>query len=215
MNRLYIIVGAGDMSGSSIYAPAGAYIIAADGGLRHVKAAGLNADLVLGDFDSLGDIPTGEKIMSVPPEKDDTDTMLAVREALAAGAEEIAIYGGLGGRFDHSFANLQTLKYISDSGARGYLVGDGSICTVIKNSVISFDNAMSGYVSVFCFGGRAEGVNLRGLKYPLIDAVLSDSYPLGVSNEFTGINASVSVSSGSLLVIWEGKSYFPGKYATQ
>ncbi|NCC69547.1 MAG: thiamine diphosphokinase, partial [Clostridia bacterium] len=193
MNRLYIIVGAGDMSDSAIYAPDGAYIIAADGGLRHVKAAGLTANLVLGDFDSLGGMPTGEKIKSVPAEKDDTDTMLAVREALTAGAEEIAIYGGLGGRFDHSFANLQALKFISDSGARGYLVGGGFICTVIKNSAISFEAGMSGYVSVFSFGDRAEGVNLRGLRYPLFDAVMTDSYPLGVSNEFTGIDASISV----------------------
>jgi thiamine pyrophosphokinase len=212
MNRLYIIVGAGDMSGSSIYAPDGAYIIAADGGLRHIKAAGLTANLILGDFDSLGDMPTGEKIMAAPAEKDDTDTMLGIREALASGAEEIAIYGGLGGRFDHSFANLQALKYISDCGARGYLVGGGFICTVIKNSAIYFEAGMSGYVSVFSFGDRAEGVNLKGLRYPLSDAVLTDCYPLGVSNEFTGVDASVSVSSGSLLVIWEGESHRPGKY---
>lgn len=214
MNKLFIIVGAGDMSGSAIHVPDGAKIFAADGGLRHLKAAGLSADLVIGDFDSLGSIPECENIKSAPKEKDDTDTMLAVREALAAGAEDIVIYGGLGGRFDHSYANLQALKYISDSGARGYLLGGGSICTVFKNSSISFAAGMTGYVSVFCFGDKAEGVNLRGLRYPLINAVLSDTYPIGVSNEFTGVSANVSVSDGSLLVIWEGESYFPGNFGS-
>lgn len=212
MNKLCIIVGAGDMSGTELCIPDNAFVIAADGGLEHIRKAGVSPNLIMGDFDSLGHVPAGKNVLASNPEKNDTDTMLAVRQALSVGADTIVIYGGMGGRFDHSFANIQTLKHIAENGARGYLVGCGYICTVIKNGGICFDGNFSGYVSVFSVDGQTTGVNLKGLKYPLTDATLTNNYPLGVSNEFMGLPSSVSICSGCVLVIWSGESFVPGRY---
>jgi thiamine pyrophosphokinase len=177
------------------------YIIAADGGVRHTRALGLKPDCVLGDFDSLGYIPQGAQVF--PTEKDDTDAMLAVRRGLAAGYTEFYIYGGLDGpRLDHTVANFQTLQYLADHGARGYLVGEEYMATVIRNGALALPARQSGYVSVFCMGADAEGVNIRGLKYTVEDGILSAGFPLGVSNQFTGEPAHISVKHGSLLILY-------------
>lgn len=212
MSKMFIVVGAGSMNGSFLYVPSGATVIAADGGLRHLKKVGVQPSLIIGDFDSLGYVPSSSNVISAPSEKDETDTMIAVKQALSLGADTIVIYGGLGGRFDHSIANLQTLKFIAENGARGYLVGDGTIVTAFMNGGICFDENISGFVSVFAVGGMARGVALRGLKYPLTNASLSNANPVGVSNEFIGIPSSVYVGKGCLLVTWNGESFIPAKY---
>lgn len=213
MNHIFCIVGAGDMSGTELIIPKGAYIIAADAGLKNLNDAGILPDLIVGDFDSLGEIPQGDNIIAREPEKDDTDMMLAVKEALARGAEKIIIYGGMGGRLDHEYANIQTLAYIAKSGARGYLVGCGNICTVIRNGGLSFSGDMKGIISVFCHGSEAIGVDLIGLKYPLGNHTLTCDFPLGVSNEFTGVPSVVSVREGMLTVIWSDSGFDLRRYA--
>lgn len=212
MKKLCCIVGAGDMRGTELFIPDRAFVIAADGGLMALKKAGISPNLIMGDFDSLGSVPEGENVVFHRPEKDDTDTMLAVRRALDMGSETIVIYGGMGGRFDHSIANLQTLHYIANRGAEGYLIGCGSVCTVIKNGGIGFGTGMRGTLSVFSLSGTSAGVDLRGVKYPLTDHILTSEYPLGVSNEFIGLPASVSVKNGALTVIWSGSGYCPNDY---
>lgn len=177
-------------------------IIAADGGYAHLKAQGAAPDITVGDFDSLGYVPSGN-VIHHPAEKADTDTMLALRLGLKRGYNTFVIYGCLGGRLDHAYANLQALAFLAQSGARGYLLGSaGEVITVVQDGAIQFPSACRGIVSVFCFGGTAEGVYERGLKYTLTDAVLTSGYPLGVSNEFTGEPARVVVRDGELLVMW-------------
>ena len=177
-------------------------IIAADGGYAHLKAQGAAPDITVGDFDSLGYVPSGN-VIHHPAEKADTDTMLALRLGLERGYNTFVIYGCLGGRLDHAYANLQALAFLAQSGTRGYLLGSaGEVITVIQDGAIQFPSACRGIVSVFCFGGTAEGVYERGLKYTLTDAVLTSGYPLGVSNEFTGEPARVVVRDGELLVMW-------------
>jgi len=212
MSTLFYIVGAGDMDEKGLSIPKGAFVIAADAGLKYLRSSCIVPDLIVGDFDSLGETPSGSNIIIHAPEKDDTDMLLAVREALARKAKTIIIYGGLGGRIDHEYANFQTLAFIANSGARGYLVGRGYICTVIKNGGLAFGNGLTGTISVFCHGNRAEGVDLTGLKYPLKNHTLKNDYPLGVSNEFTGVSASVSVRDGLILVMWNGSEFEPEKY---
>jgi len=212
MSRLFYIVGAGDMDAKVLSFPKDAFVIAADAGLSYLRSSGIVPDLIVGDFDSLGGAPSGSNIVIHSPEKDDTDMLLAVREALARKAEKIIIYGGLGGRPDHEYANYQTLDFIANNGARGYLVGRGYICTVIKNGGLAFGTGMTGTISVFCHGDKAEGVDLTGLKYPLNNHTLKNDYPLGVSNEFTGVSASVSVRDGLMLVMWNGSEFEPEKY---
>lgn len=178
------------------------FIIAADGGVAHTQALGITPQLILGDFDSLGYVPEGAVVH--PAQKDDTDAMLAVREGLRRGCDRFVIYGGLdGNRLDHTVANYQTLQYLADRGARGYLVGNSQIATLIKKDTLTFPEERRGYVSVFCSGASAEGVCIRGLQYELTDGTLMPGYPLGVSNQFIGEKAEISVKNGSLLVIYQ------------
>ncbi len=184
------------------------YILAADGGLAHVQSLGLTPNGILGDFDSLGYIPESAKVF--PVEKDDTDAMLAVRHGLAQGYNQFLLYGSLDGpRLDHTVANFQTLQFLADHGATGYLIGIDSIATVIKNESIHFRADARGVISVFCLGADAKGVTLSGLKYPLNDGTLSAGFPLGVSNRFTGKDADISVIDGSLLVLWGRNNGLP------
>lgn len=184
------------------------YVIAADGGFRHTEGLGLQPDAILGDFDSLGYTPEGANVF--PVEKDDTDAMLAVRHGLSLGFREFLIYGGLeGSRLDHTFANVQTLQFLAEHGACGYLIGRDYILTVVKDGSVRFPAGVEGTISVFCVGADAQGVTERGLYYPLEDAALTSSFPLGASNHFTAAEAEISVEKGSLLLVWDRKNGFP------
>ena len=191
-------------------APIGAedYILAADGGLRHLQRLQLQPDGIIGDFDSLGYIPEGAQVF--PVEKDDTDAMLAARKGLELGYREFIFYGSLDGRrLDHTVANFQTLQFLSDRGATGYLVGRDYLVTVIGEETLEFPPQATGILSLFCLGPDAEGVTLENLHYPLLNGTLTSGFPLGVSNHFTGKSARITVRKGSLLALWDRKNGFP------
>lgn len=186
----------------------GDFILAADGGLTHLKELGLKPDEILGDFDSLGYTPDSARVF--PVEKDDTDAMLAVRRGLALGFREFHLYGGLDGdRLDHTVANYQLLQFLADRDAFGYLLGREWTVTVLKNGTLTFPKTADGLISLFCMGGDAKNVTLRGLKYTLTGGTLTAGFPLGVSNHFTGEQASVTVENGSLLVMWQRSAGIP------
>ena len=185
-------------------------VIAADGGLAHAQKLDIAPHVILGDFDSLGYTPEGANVF--PVEKDDTDAMLAVRRGLQLGYREFLLYGSLDGpRLDHTVANFQTLQYLCDRDAFGWLVGSTYLVTAVKNGALRFPRGLEGTVSVFCLGADARGVNIRGLYYPLQDGTLTAGFPLGVSNHFTGEEAEISVADGSLLVLWDRKNGFPSR----
>lgn len=175
-------------------------VIAVDGGYEYLK--GQRIDLVVGDFDSLSYVPSHPNVIQLKPEKDDTDMMVAIKEGLRAGYETFHIYGGMGGRISHTFANVQCLAYLAEQGARGYLMNDKEIVTVIQNDSITFSPNEKGYISIFAYGEKAEGVTLEGLKYPLKDYTLTNQFPLGVSNEFIGETSRVLVTDGALLLVY-------------
>lgn len=184
------------------------FILAADGGLRHLQKLNVAPHGILGDFDSLGYVPKGAQVF--PVEKDDTDAMLAARKGLELGLREFVFYGALDGpRLDHTLANFQTLQFLADRGAKGWLVGQKYIVTVVKNEEIIFGEAAAGILSVFCMGGDAEGVTLENLYYPMENGVLTAGFPLGVSNQFVGKPARIRVERGSLLVMWDRENGFP------
>ena len=184
------------------------YIIAADGGVAHTSALGLTPHVILGDFDSLGYTPEGANVF--PVEKDDTDAILAARKGLELGYREFIFYGSLDGkRLDHTIANFQSLQFLADRGATGYLVGNDYIVTVIRQETLEFSAESDGILSLFCLGPDAEGVTLENLHYPLRDGRLTSGFPLGVSNHFTGKPARITVKKGSLLVLWDRKNGFP------
>ncbi len=181
------------------------FVIAADGGLLHARGINITPDLILGDFDSLGYVPDGAECY--PAEKDDTDAMLAARRGLERDFTHFVFYGALeGARLDHTVANLQTLQFLADRGARGFLVGKDQIVTVLQNGALEFPPGADGTISVFCMGDSAAGVDITGLHYPLHNGTLTSGFPLGVSNKFTGQKARIHVARGSLLVIYDRKN---------
>ena len=203
-----IVFCAGGMDGLAEEITSGDFIIAADGGLQHTEHLQITPNEILGDFDSLGYTPQGANVF--PVEKDDTDAMLAVRRGLSLGYGEFVLYGSLDGpRLDHTIANFQTLQFLADQGAVGYLAGTDYLVTVLKDGSLSFREGAEGTISVFCQGADAEGVTLEGLYYPLENGTLSAGFPLGVSNHFTGAAATITVKKGSLLVLWDRKNGFP------
>ena len=184
------------------------FVIAADGGLEHTRRFGIRPHEILGDFDSLGFVPDDSRVF--PVEKDDTDAMLAVRRGLSLGYREFWLYGSLDGpRLDHTIANFQTLQFLCDQGAFGYLIGNDYLVTVVKNGELRFPTGAEGTVSVFCQGSDAQGVTLEGLYYPLEKGTLTAGFPLGVSNHFTGSPARIRVEEGSLLVLWDKENGLP------
>ena len=179
--------------------------IAADAGLHLCERLGVKPDLVLGDFDSMDVAEAPADCIRVPVEKDDTDTMLALREGLKRGCKEFYLYGATGGtRLDHTLANLQSLVFLLRRGARGYLYDRDFAYTAIENETLTLAREVDwGIVSLFSMGGRAEHITLTGLQYPLTDGTIDCGFPLGVSNHFSAPTASITVGRGPLLVGWE------------
>ena len=203
-----VIVCAGDFHEWIRPLDASDYLLAADGGLAHLQARQLTPDGILGDFDSLGYIPKDAQVF--PVEKDDTDSMLAIRKGLELGYRCFEIYGALDGkRLDHTIANLQSLHFLAEHNATGYLVGLHYIATVVHNGTIRFSPEAEGILSVFCMGADATGVTLEGLQYPLDHGALTSAYPLGVSNHFIGKEAAISVKNGTLTVLYDVANGFP------
>ena len=180
-------------------------VIAADGGYAWTRAAGIRTDVVIGDFDSLGRAPElvsdGPVVLRLPAEKNETDTLAALQYGLERGFRCFHIYGGMGGRFDHTLANIQCLGFLAGCGARGYLHDCVTVLTAFSGE-IRLAARRRGTISVFALGGPVEGVWLRGLKYELENAALTPDNPLGVSNAFTGQQVQIKSERGVLLVAY-------------
>ncbi|MBR2343605.1 MAG: thiamine diphosphokinase [Clostridia bacterium] len=196
------IVGAGDFT--LPFTPSeDDLVIAADGGYAALSSHGIRCDLLIGDFDSLSSIPSGIELLRFPVEKDDTDTALAYREGVRRGYTDFTVLGGVGGRDDHTFANLSLLLAARTAGHRMTLIGERMRAFVIKDESISISGRDGQTVSVFALGGDAVGVTLRGLYYPAENITLTSATALGVSNHLVGECAEVSVESGAVLVMVE------------
>lgn len=201
-SRCYL-VGAGERTEEQITPMPGDLVIAADGGKAWLAELGIVPDLLVGDFDSLGETPVGPAVVRLPVEKDDTDMMAAARLGIERGYRRFHIYGGAGGRFDHTLANLQILTWLARRGCENILYGPGWAASAVSGGTLRLEARACGMVSVFCQGDAARGVTLEGLKYPLAGAALTCDFPLGVSNEFIGAPVRVTVEEGTLLVVWE------------
>lgn len=210
-SKICYIFGAGEQSSCDIRLSGSDFVIAADGGFDYLKKLGLRADIVLGDFDSLlnpQNLP--EDFIRYPKEKDDTDMMIAIKEGLARGYRTFRIYGGLGGRLDHTIANLQSLTFLAENQAVGTLYSDDYQITVIKDGTLSFakdmpENVPGNLCSVFSLSDISVGVSIQGLKYELDRVTLTNGFPLGVSNEFLGKKSFIHVEKGTLAVYWNSQ----------
>ncbi len=199
-NKICYIVGAGFFDGRNFAPRPADYIIAADGGYKYLQRMNIVPDIVLGDFDSLGQEPNHTNVRAYPPEKDDTDLMLAVKYGMEQGFKIFCIFGCMGGRTDHTIATMQTLCYILNHGCFGYVFGENSVVTGVHNGQMFFGTGRSGTISVFSYGGKSEGVDIKGLRYTMENGTILSDVPIGVSNEFVGTPASVSVKKGTLII---------------
>lgn len=202
---------AGDLTVGSIPISEGDYVIAVDGGLMYCESLGVEPDLIVGDFDSITDSFVGaleeiekrspEKVVRLNTMKDDTDTMAALKIGIERGFEVFYMYGCGGGRLEHTIANIQSLIYLKDRDLKGYIMEGEGMTFVMRNESVSFKETMEGYVSLFALDPVIKGVTEKGLKYTLEKAELSYGFPLGVSNEFIGVQSEIAVDSGTALVV--------------
>ena len=204
MKRCFIFA-AGSFYGLRERPGPGDFVIAADAGYHICLREKLQPDLLLGDFDSMEPPANCPSLRRLPVEKDDTDTLAAIKTGLEQMCDIFYIYGGTGGkRLDHTLANLQSLLFLRRRGARGFLCGDDFLWTVIENESLTVTRTVEwGLFSAFCLGDRAEGVDEEGFQYPLRDAVLTPDVPLGVSNHILEPTARITVRRGALAVGWE------------
>ena len=198
-----IVVCAGEYGSVDFHLEKDDYVICCDGGLSAAGKMGIKADLLMGDLDSLeGPIPNGLEVLRFPAKKDDTDSMLAIKEGLRLGFSDFLLLFSLGGRLDHTIANIQTLMFLKERGATARLIGPNDDIQILTEGSSLRLNRKKGYtLSVFAYGGGAKGVCLTGVEYPLKDAVLENAFPLGVGNHIVETTADISVKEGNLLII--------------
>lgn len=196
------IVGAGSFYGD-LSPKAGDLVIAADGGHDTLLRLGIAPDLILGDMDSVIAPADGVERVVYPVRKDETDSFLAYREGVRRGYTEFMLYGCTGGRDDHTLANYALLVYARAVGHRATLVGERCHAIALINESVTVEGEERAHLSVFAYGGEASGVSIKGAEYEADGISLSPVYPLGVSNRFLSSPITVSVSDGTLLLLWE------------
>lgn len=179
------------------------FIICADGGYKYAYEAGLIPNIIIGDFDS-AELPRNcpSEIMWLPTKKDDTDTFRCVKEALHRGFDEILIFGGTGGRMDHTYANMSVLYYISSNGAKGMLLDAKNSVFMLSKEELNIEGRKGERFSIFPFGCEKCTVTLKGFEYTLDGGILYAGEPVGISNVITDNSARVEVLSGTAAVIF-------------
>lgn len=180
------------------------FIVCADGGYEYAFRAGLKPDLIIGDFDSASEFPkdTGCKIISLPTEKDDTDTMYCIKECVKMGYKEFVFLGMTGGRCDHTYANYCALLYLSERDIKAKIVDEkNEIFVITKGTKTSVCNKKGQMFSIFPFGCFSCTATLSGFMYELSMGELTSDFPLGISNVITSDNAEISVYNGNALCI--------------
>ena len=180
----------------------GDFIIACDRGYVYCERLGLTPDLFIGDFDSYsGAVAPGVAVERLIPEKDDTDTGHAITYALSHGFRELVLVCALGGRLDHTLANLQNAANAAAQGASVTILDEKSEITFLTRGMLRLKKRPGWGLSVFSLSDTSTGVCLRGVKYELENAALDNRFPLGVSNEFDAPEAEIAVEQGILLVM--------------
>ncbi len=196
------IVGAGECKKLDIDKKSDDLIIAADGGYRYLLDAGIEPDIIIGDFDSLGIIPDGKNVVKLNPVKDVTDMYAACEIGIEKGYSEFHFFGACGGRIDHTLANIQLVASLSQKKIKAFIHDGNSIITAVTDSSIDFSADCSGYISLFSHSDKCTGVYINGLKYPLENANLTNCFSLGVSNEFIGCESEIIINKGTAIVIF-------------
>ena len=175
------------------------FVLCADGGWQLAAGIGVEPALVIGDFDS-SEAPDTGAVERHPVMKDDTDTMLCLKHGLRLGYERFLFVGGFGGRLDHTLANLQTLAYAAERGAQAEMCDAFCRALVVRNGTVRI-RRRPGKLSLFAISDRCRGITSTGTVYNLTDGELSNTFPLGVSNEYAADEAVIAVKDGTLLIV--------------
>lgn len=199
-----IIVGGADINNYNFIREklrAGDFVIFCDGGLRHMEALGVKANLIVGDFDSHENPNMNVETIVLPCEKDDTDTVYAVKEAVKRGFEDFLLIGVVGARLDHTLGNVSILLYLHSLRKRAVIIDDYSEMEIVGESTVSVSDEYA-FFSLLNISGTAKGITVTGAKYPLVNGEITCEYQYGVSNEvLPNQMGTVSVRDGKLLLI--------------
>ncbi|MBR5572695.1 MAG: thiamine diphosphokinase [Oscillospiraceae bacterium] len=204
MNTRCVIVGGADINNygflrERLYADD--YVVFCDSGLKHLEGLQVKPSLIVGDFDSHEQPHLDVETIVLPCEKDDTDTVFAVKEAVKRGFDEFLLVGAVGARLDHTLANVSILLYLDSLGKKGRIIDDYSEMEIVSQEPVSIPGQYA-FFSLLNITGCARGITVTGAKYPLQDAEITCEYQYGVSNEvLAGEQATVSVKEGKLLLI--------------
>ena len=177
--------------------------IAADGGYANAKRLGERIDIAVGDFDSFAKqkIDEGVELVELPVEKDLTDSQVCIETAIARGADEIILIGGLSGRLDHTLANLCILQDLQARRVQGYITDGNNRARFIKNSGAIIMRSHFKYLSLIAVDETCKGVSVQGCKYELKNQPVHRRLQFAVSNEITGNCAMVTVKKGGIYII--------------
>lgn len=177
------------------------YFIYCDSGLKHMEALGAKPGLIVGDFDSHANPQMDVETIVLPCEKDDTDTVYAMKEALKRGYDDFLLIGVIGGRLDHTLGNVSMLLYLDSLGKNARIMDDYSEMQIISGETAYVEDSYA-FFSLLNISGIARGVTIEGAKYPLQDGEITCEYQYAVSNEvLPGETASIRVREGRLLLI--------------
>ena len=177
------------------------YVVFCDSGLKHMKALGVTPSLIVGDFDSYNNPNLDVETIVLPCEKDDTDTVFAVKEAINRGYDEFLLIGVIGARLDHTLGNVSILLYLESLSKKGVIIDDYSEMEIVSKEPAFIDDSYA-FFSLLNITGTAKGVTIKNAKYPLDNAEITCEYQYAVSNEvLSGKTAEVSVQNGKLLLI--------------
>ncbi len=203
MNRCVIVGGAGieryDIIREQI--DADDFMVYCDGGLDHMKGLMRDADLIVGDFDSHDNPHAKTETLVLPCEKDDTDSVFAVKECMRRGFKKFLLIGMIGQRLDHTLGNVYMLQMLDEKGCTGKILDDYGEMQLLSREPVQIEEHWS-YFSLLNITGTAEGITIKGAKYPLTNGRIDSSWQYGISNEvLPGACAQVSVAEGKLLLI--------------
>lgn len=183
------------------------FVIACDKGFDYAIKSKVKVDFVTGDFDSLeSEIPKNIPSKIFPKEKDDSDTMIALKYAISLGFKNVVILCPFGKRLDHTIANLQTAVFAAKKGIKCTLISNETEIHALngknkKISSIKIPKREGFSISLFAFDSFVKGINSTGLKWNLKNKTLTSSFPLGLSNEWINEDAEISVKKGVILVV--------------
>lgn len=199
-----VIIGGADINNYSYIKTrlqADDFAIYCDSGLKHLEQLELTPSLIVGDFDSHDDPHMDVETIILPCEKDDTDTVFAVKEAVKRGFDSFLLIGVVGKRLDHTLGNVSILLYLDSLGKSAEIIDDYSEMTIAASSPTYISDSYA-FFSLLCICGNTNGVTIENAKYPLQDATITADYQYGISNEvLPGEVAKVTVSGGKLLLI--------------